>query len=113
MVSHSLAVRRRLPTSSAEAIFEIDFRSFPTEAENRFLESMIAWERAATAPIARWFEPALAMQPACTLDDDQVRERLWETIDRLYEKRIVLDFTDHLSDRELYALVRRTSSPRR
>ncbi len=94
-----------------EAIFEIDFRSFPTEAENRFLESMIAWERAATAPIARWFEPALAMQPACTLDDDQVRERLWETIDRLYEKRIVLDFTDHLSDRELYALVRRDILP--
>ncbi|MFM1905165.1 MAG: hypothetical protein RLZZ440_3065, partial [Planctomycetota bacterium] len=26
-----------------EAIFEIDFRTLPTEAENRFLESMLAW----------------------------------------------------------------------
>lgn len=94
-----------------ESIFEIDFRSLPTEAENRFLESMIAWERASYEPIARWFDPPLAMQPACTLDDEQVHERLWETIDRLYAKRVVLDFTDHLADRELYALIRRDILP--
>jgi len=51
------------------------------------------------------------MQPACTLDDDQVHERLWLTIDALYEKRIVLDFTDHLSDREFYSLIRRDILP--
>jgi hypothetical protein len=94
-----------------EAIWEIDFRSLPTAAENRFLESMLAWELAPLVPVARWFDPPLAMQPACTLDDEQVRERLWETIDRLYEKRIVLDFTDHLSDRELYAVIRRDILP--
>jgi len=94
-----------------EAIWEIDFRSLPTAAENRFLESMLALELAPLVPVARWFDPPLAMQPACTLDDEQVRERLWETIDRLYEKRIVLDFTDHLSDRELYAVIRRDILP--
>jgi hypothetical protein len=94
-----------------ESIWEIDFRSLPTAAENRFLESMLAWELAPLVPVARWFDPPLAMQPACTLDDEQVRERLWEVIDRLYEKRIVLDFTDHLSDRELYALIRRDILP--
>ncbi|MFN7812904.1 MAG: hypothetical protein ACK5SI_09625 [Planctomycetia bacterium] len=94
-----------------ESIWEIDFRSLPTAAENRFLESMLAWELAPLTPIARWFEPALALQPGCTLDDDQLRERLWETIERLYAKRIVLDFTDHLSDRELYTLIRRDILP--
>lgn len=94
-----------------ESIFEIDFRTLPTEAENRFLESMIAWEKAALEPIARWFDPPLALQPACTLDEDQLRERLWETIERLFEKRIVLDFTDHLSDRDLYVLIRRDILP--
>jgi hypothetical protein len=94
-----------------EAVWEIDFRGLPTAAENRFLESMLAWELAPLVPVARWFEPPLALQPACTLDDEQLRERLWETIDRLYSKRIVLDFTDHLSDRELYALVRRDILP--
>ena len=94
-----------------EAILEIDFRALPTPAENRFLEAMIAWERADEEPIARWFDPPLAMQPACTLDDEQVRERLWDAIERLFEKRVVLDFTDHLSDRELYALIRRDILP--
>ena len=94
-----------------EAIFEIDFRGLPTESENRFLESMLAWERAPLVPIAHWFEPTLALQPACTLDDDQIHERLWHIIDQLYSMRIVLDFTDHLSDRELYGLIRRDILP--
>ena len=94
-----------------EAIWEIDFRLLPTAVENRFLESMLAWERAPLVPIARWFEPPLALQPACTLDDEQVRERLWETIEKLYSQRVVLDFTDHLPDRELYALIRRDILP--
>jgi hypothetical protein len=94
-----------------EAVFEIDFRGLPTEAENRFLESMLAWEQAPLVPIARWFEPVLAMQPACTLDDEQVHDRLWKTIDALYSKRIVLDHTDHLSDRDLYSLIRRDILP--
>jgi hypothetical protein len=72
---------------------------------------MLAWERAPLVPIARWFDPPLALQPACTLDEEQVRERLWETIEQLYAKRVVLDFTDHLTDRELYALIRRDILP--
>jgi hypothetical protein len=94
-----------------ESIWEIDFRNLPTPVENRFLESMLAWERAPSVPIARWFDPPLAMQPACTLDDEQVRERLWESIERLYSQRVILDFTDHLCDRELYTLIRRDILP--
>lgn len=94
-----------------ESIWEIEFRSLPTPVENRFLESMLAWELAPLTPVARWFEPQLALQPACTLDDDRLHERLWQTIDTLYDKRIVLDFTDHLSDREFYTLIRRDILP--
>ena len=94
-----------------EAIWEIDFRGLPTAQENRFLESMLAWEQAPLVPVARWFDPPLALQPGCTLDDDQLREGLWRVIEALYAKRIVLDFTDHLSDRELYALIRRDILP--
>jgi len=96
-----------------EAVFEIDFRLLPTPVENRFLESMLAWEQAPLVPIARWFEPPLAMQPACTLDDEQVHGRLWQVIERLFEKRVVLEYTDHLSDRELYCLVYRDILPSR
>ena len=36
---------------------------------------------------------------------------LWETIRKLFEKRVVLDFTDHLTDRELYCLIWRDILP--
>ena len=94
-----------------EAVWEVDFQSLPTAVENRFLESMLAWEQAPLVPLARWFEPTLALQPVCTLDDDQLRGRLWDVIEQLHDKRIVLDFTDHLSDRELYSLIRRDILP--
>ena len=94
-----------------ESTLEIDFRSLPTPVENRFLESMLAWEQAPLEVIARWFHPPMSLQPACTLDDEQIHLRLWETIDGLFEKRIILDFTDHLSDRELYVLIRRDILP--
>ena len=62
-------------------------------------------------PISQWFDPELKLPRPDTLDDRQLHDLLWETIDRLYDKRIVLDFTDHLSDRELYCLLIRDILP--
>ena len=94
-----------------ESIHEIDFASMPTAVENRFLESMLAWEQAPMSPIGRWFSPPLALPPASLLSDNALRERLWETIEQLFSKRVVLDYADHLSDRELYSLIRRDILP--
>jgi hypothetical protein len=40
-----------------------------------------------------------------------LNRHLWETIQKLFEKRVVLDFTDHLTDRELYCLIVRDILP--
>ena len=72
---------------------------------------MLDWERAPMLPISEWFQPALALPAPETLDDAQVRNLLEETIQKLFEKHIVLDFTDHLSDRELYCLIFRDILP--
>jgi hypothetical protein len=90
---------------------DIDFAGMPTEVENRYLESMLAWEHAPLTPVAHWFSPPLVLSPAVGLTESQLRERLWDVIDRLYAERIVLDFTDHLTDRELYNLIRREILP--
>jgi hypothetical protein len=79
--------------------------------ENEFLESILAWERAPAMPISHWFEPHLTLPTPENLDDDVLRELLYDTIDRLFSRRVVLQYTEHLSDRQLYALIYRDILP--
>src|SRR3990172_4339262 len=88
-----------------ESIRNVNVEELPTPVENEFLASMLAWERAPILPICQWFDPQLVLPHPEALSDSQLHERLWDTIDKLFDRRIVLDFTDHLSDRELYCLI--------
>jgi hypothetical protein len=94
-----------------ESIRSVNVDELPTPVENEFLESMLAWERAPILPIARWFEPELKLPHPETLSNTRLHELLWETIYQLFGHRIVLDFTDHLTDRELYTLIYRDILP--
>lgn len=94
-----------------EAITHLNVRRIPTSVENEYLESMLAWERAPILSIADWFEPRLELPHPRSVRPNQMKGLLWRTIRKLYEKRIILDFTDHLSDRELYVLIYRDILP--
>ena len=94
-----------------ESLRLISSHRLPTRMENEFLASMLAWERAPVLPISEWFEPELVLPHPDTLDDDLLERELNQVIHRLFTKRIVLDFTDHLSDRELYCVVYRDILP--
>jgi len=94
-----------------EAVGRIDARHMPTKVENEFLASMLAWERAPVLPVSQWFQPELILPAPDTLDDAALSHWLMETIHQLYDKRIVLQFTDHLSDRQLYCLLCRDILP--
>lgn len=94
-----------------ESVQWIDKTTVPTEVENEFLSAMLAWERAPIVPIAQWFTPELQLAPPDTLAPAELHYKLWETIHALAEKRIVLDFADHLSDRALYTLILRDILP--
>src|SRR3954451_17167638 len=94
-----------------ESVHILDCRRLPTSDENEFLAQMLAWERAPVLPISKWFEPELALPAPDQLNDQQIRTLLTETIKKLYSRRIVLDFTDHLSDRQLYCLIMRDILP--
>ena len=83
----------------------------PTREENEFLASMLAWERAPVLPISMWFQPELVLPRPDTLTDRELHRVLRDTLNQLYDKRVVLDFTDHLSDRQLYCLILRDILP--
>jgi hypothetical protein len=100
-------LRDQLEPFLDESVEILDVRRVPTPVENEFLACMLAWERAPVLPISQWFEPEIVLPPHDRLDDETLHAVLWETIDRLYEKRVVIDFTDHLSDRQLYCILRR------
>ena len=104
-------LRNELEPYFDESIHTLDSQRVPTPVENEFLASMLAWERAPVLSIARWFEPELTVPAPEGLDDEQLHDILWDTIRQLFAKRIVLDFTDHLSDRQLYCLIYRDILP--
>jgi len=96
-----------------ESISRVNVQQWPLAAENEFLAAMLAWEQAPVLPIYRWFEPELRVPRPEALADEGLHKILWEVIRKLHARRIVLDFTDHLSDRELYCLIYRDILPAR
>jgi hypothetical protein len=106
-------LRNELEPYYDESLLTLDARRVPTPVENEFLASMLAWERAPVLPIAQWFDPPLDLPQPDALADDDLRRLLLDTVRKLFDKRIVLDFTDHLSDRQLYCLIFRDILPSR
>jgi len=96
-----------------ESISRVNVHHLPLAAENDFLASMLAWEQAPVLPIFKWFEPELRLPRPEVLRDKDLHHILGDVIYKLFEKRIVLDFTDHLSDRQLYCLIFRDILPAR
>ena len=94
-----------------ESVDVLNGRNMSLEDENEFLESILEWERAPSLPISKWFEPELKLPLPDSLDDSALSKLLWETIRMLYSQKIALDFTDHLSDRQLYCLLMRDILP--
>ncbi len=104
-------LRDALESLYDESIGRVNAELMSTTHENDFLQSMLEWERAPILPICQWFKPKLTLAAPDTLDDRALRTLLHETIQRLFEKHVVLDFTDHLTDRELYCLIYRDILP--
>lgn len=94
-----------------DSIMHLNLDEVPTKVENEYLRSMLAWERAPVLPISQWFDPELRIPAPESLDDARLHDVLWDTVQKLYDQRIVLDFTDHLSDRQLYTLIYRDILP--
>ncbi len=94
-----------------ESIGRVNSTVMSTRSENEFLASMLEWERAPILPISQWFQPELTLPHPDGLSGHQLSLVLTATIEKLFEKHVVLDFTDHLSDYQLYCIVYRDILP--
>ncbi|HLA84476.1 MAG TPA: hypothetical protein VJL29_06760 [Thermoguttaceae bacterium] len=106
-------LRNALEPFYDEAISRVNVQHLPLAMENDFLAAMLAWEQAPVLPIYRWFDPELRPPRPSVLTDENLHEILWDVVRKMFKKRIVLDFTEHLSDRELYTLIYRDILPSR
>lgn len=88
-----------------DSITSVNYKMWRTKDANEFLESMLEWEKAPIMPIWQWFDPPLQLPSIYSLNDEELKNVLDQTIQRLYEKKIVLECTEHLSDRELYSVI--------
>lgn len=104
-------LRDQLEPYRDESVSCVKWDHVPTPVENDYLASMLAWERAPSLPIAEWFDPPLQLPHPRTLSDEALHKILWETVHKLYQQRIVLEFTDHLNDRQLYHVILRDILP--
>lgn len=111
LLLHNARLRDELEPYIDESVSLVHFRQMNLREENSFLESMLAWERAPALPISCWALPELVLPRPSTLDDDVLEALLCDTIDRLFSVRVVLEMTEHLSDRELYTLIYRDILP--
>ena len=94
-----------------ESIGSVNARVMSTHSENEFSN------RCSIGSERRWFRLAngstqsLTLPPPDRLDAGPLLELLESVADQLYEKHIVLDFTNHLTDRQLYRLIYRDILP--
>ena len=96
-----------------ESISRVNVQHWPLAARERIprLDAGLGTgPGAADLPLVR---AGIAAAAARRAQRRVLHEILWDVIHKLYEKRIVLDFTDHLTDRELYCLIYRDILPSR
>lgn len=111
LLLHNARLRDELEPYIDESVQLVHFRQMNLQEENSFLESMLAWERAPALPISCWSLPELVLPRPSSLDDDLLDALLADSIDRLFSVRVVLEMTDHLSNRQLYTLIYRDILP--
>jgi hypothetical protein len=75
----------------------------PPEIEEKFWRNVLAFESVPeVAPLDELTKAGVAVPAASDLDDAALSIKLWEIVRGLFDLGVCLEFTDHLSDRELY-----------
>jgi hypothetical protein len=93
---------RLMKLSDGQAIIG-EAEGMPPELELQFLEHVLAVEEEPTTTCAKLLiEAGIELPPPDDLNEEELHGKLWEVIRGLAEMNTYLEFSDHLSDRDLY-----------
>lgn len=94
-------LRKELQELGGEVSNESDLS---TDMEEEFLKHILAFETADEMSLMEWLTNAgLEVPPPDHLNDAELREKLWQVINRMASLGAYLHNTNHVSDRELYS----------
>ena len=75
----------------------------PSEVSEQFWEQIVAYESAGfTTHFKQLEDGGVEMLAPDAMDDQTLKAKLWEVIEKLASMRVFMYSTNHLSDRELY-----------
>lgn len=95
-------LRTRLDELSGGKGLHWEDENAPPEIIEKFLRDVVRYEEEDMGLVPVVKLPPLEFPDLDDLTDDEVHNLLWQKIHELAERRIFLEQTDHLSDRELY-----------
>ncbi|HVS83268.1 MAG TPA: hypothetical protein VHE60_16185 [Pyrinomonadaceae bacterium] len=76
----------------------------PADLEEQFLKHILEFETAEPSTLLQWLENSgLEVPSPDQLNDEQLRAKLWEVINRMASLGAYLHNTNHLSERALYS----------
>lgn len=97
-------LRREINEITGEESFSDKTTECPPEVEEAFLEQVLALEtHGSVCPFEVLAREGFSLPPPEELDDAALPGKLQELIVELAKRRLFLESTDHLSDRELYS----------
>lgn len=98
-------LRKRLDELSGGEALHFENENAPPEIIEKFLRDVVQYEEEDMGLVPVVKLPPLEFPGLDDLSDKEVHDLLWQKIHELAARRIFLEQTDHLSDRELYEVL--------
>lgn len=100
------ALKRQAAAKAGDAMHAWESDALPPDVQEQFWRSIVDVDTAPlTTPFRQLAEAGVELPDPASLDDAQVTSTLWKVINALATLRVFISDTDHLSDRELYAVL--------
>lgn len=100
---HINELKRQADAISGGQMISGEMEDAPPEVVEQFWERVVDWETAPqTTHMAQLAKMGIDLPAPETMDDATLSAKLWEMLTALGKINVLVEFTDHLSDRELY-----------